>query len=216
MSKYDPNNMPTNLTEWNELIEYRTDEAKAKYDAAVAEAKAQAEAAYAKLPDDENKPTLADYVAQAVSLVEAAKDAAYWEQLYRSVGYYPQEQPEIPAPTFAELKAQKKAELDAAFYTACQKPFVVTAEGWRADANTDANRNVKGLIDALEMTGAEAASFMDYDNIERPVTLASLKALYLQIIQNGNRLYATKWQLRTAVEQAATEAELAAIRIEFA
>lgn len=119
-------------------------------------------------------------------------------------------------PLLERMKDAKLAKLGEAFEVAGKKPFVVTAEGWRADANEDANRNVKSLIDRLEMTGEESAIFMDYDNIERPIDLAGLKALYLQIIQNGSALYAAKWVIRSAIVNAVTVADLEAVEISFA
>lgn len=119
-------------------------------------------------------------------------------------------------PLLERMKNAKLAALGEAFDAACKKPFVVTAAGWRADANEAANRNVKGLIDKLEMTGENDAVFMDYDNIERPIDLAGLKALYLQIIQNGDSLYTAKWVMRAAIANAMTIADLEAVEISFA
>ena len=203
--------MPTSLTEWNELVDYMTAKAKAEYDAAVAQAKAQAEASHASLTGD--KPSLADYISQAVASIARPQTRQDFEAMYAC--YYPQPEPEQPTPTFAELKAQKKADLDAAFHTACQHPVVMTADGWPADANETANRNVQGLITTMEATGAASVQFCDAENQFHDVTLDELKAIQLQIIELGQALYAKKWELRTAIEAAQDEDALAAIAISF-
>ena len=124
--------------------------------------------------------------------------------------------PEQPAPTFAELKAQKKSDLDAAFHTACQHPVVMTADGWPADANETANRNVQGLITTMEATGSATVQFCDAENSFHEVSLEQLRAIQLAIIEKGQALYAQKWSFRTAIDAAEDEAALAEIQIAFA
>ena len=155
-------------------------------------------------------------IQQAAMNVEPLKDKEHWKQLYMSAGYYPQPEPEQPAPTFAELKAQKKAELDAAFHTACQHPVVMTADGWPADANETANRNVQGLITTMEATGSATVQFCDAENSFHEVSLEQLRAIQLAIIEKGQALYAQKWSFRTAIDAAEDEAALAEIQIAFA
>lgn len=109
MSKYNPaTDMPTTLAEWNELISYYFNQGQQRYETEVASAKAQAEAAYAKLPESEDKPALADFIAQAVSMVPPAQTRADIEQQFAC--YYPQPAPEPePAPTVDELFAQLRS-----------------------------------------------------------------------------------------------------------
>lgn len=152
-------------------------------------------------------------IAQATSLIPQPETRADFEAMYSC--YYPRPVGEQPAPTFEELKAGKKAELDAAFYAACRNATVETAGGWVADADETANRNVDGLIKGMEATGQESMSFCDHDNQFHDVSLEELKALQLQIIAKGQQLYATKWQYRAAIEAASSEAELDAIKIAF-
>ena len=105
---YDINTMPANLEEWNELITFKTNEAKSAYDAAVAAAKAQAEAAYAELPETEDKPTLADFIAQATSSIPQPETREDFERMYAC--YYPQPEPEPePAPTTEQLFDQLRS-----------------------------------------------------------------------------------------------------------
>ena len=58
-----------------------------------------------------------EYIEQAVSMVEPAKDKAYWEQLYKAAGYFPQEQEtfEMPVPTTEELFAQLRSIREVKF-----------------------------------------------------------------------------------------------------
>lgn len=211
---YNPNLMPTNIDEWNALIDYFTGKSATEHAEAVAAATAQAEAAYASLPDDEHKPTLADYIAQAISGVPPAEPREYFEKMYAC--YYPQPVEAEPAPTFEELKAARLAELGAAFYTACQTATVATPAGWIADADETANRNVAGLITTLEAAPkAETVQFCDHANQFHEVTLADLKAIQLLIIEHGQQLYGLKWQYRNAIESAQSEADLDAIAISF-
>lgn len=110
MSKYNPDTMPTNIEQWNELIDFYTEKSATEHAAAVAAATAQAEAAYANLPDDENRPTLEELIEQAVSMVPPAQTREEWEQYFMSAGYYPQPAPEPePEPTTEELFAQLRS-----------------------------------------------------------------------------------------------------------
>lgn len=109
MSKYNPaTDMPGTLDEWNELVEYRLQESQAAYEKSVAKAKAQAQAAYAELPDGDGKPSLEDYIAQAVGIVEQPQTREQLEQMYAI--YYPQEHLELlSAPTTEELFMQLRS-----------------------------------------------------------------------------------------------------------
>lgn len=115
MSKYNPEtDMPTTLTQWNELVDYFTAKSANEHEAAVAAAPAQAEAAYSELPDTDNKPTLADYIAQAISSIPPAEPREYFEKMYAC--YYPQPAPEPePEPTEADLFAQLRSIREVKF-----------------------------------------------------------------------------------------------------
>lgn len=229
---YNPSLMPTNLTEWNELIEHYYNLGQRQYAEAQARITAQAEAAWSKLPAGESKPDLAAYVAQALSMLEPARTRAEWENHFRAAGYYPTPQPVEQPLSLEQLKSLKLADLAAAFHTACLNATITTAEGWLADADETANRNVQGLVLTLEsqqlanatigengevlLEGDEpTVMFCDHANIFHEVSLEQLRAIQLAIIAHGQALYARKWELRSLIEAAQTESGLNAIQVSF-
>lgn len=115
MSKtYNPDTMPSNLQEWNELVDYYTEKSATEHAAAVAAATAQAEAAYANLPDSENKPTLVEFIEQVVSGVPAAQPRSDFERQFAC--YYPQPAPEPELePTTEQLFAQLRSIREVKF-----------------------------------------------------------------------------------------------------
>lgn len=125
----------------------------------------------------------------------------------------------IPDPTLEELKAAKKAELDAAFLQWYEQDAVVTSSlGFVADSDERAVTDVTGLIAVAQSTPAESRStvvFMDAENQPHALTLEQLQTLQLEIIQNGQSAYAQKWTMRTAIESAEDADALEAIEIAF-
>lgn len=108
MSEYNPEkDMPVTVAEWNELVAFKVAEAKTAYDAAVAEAKANAQAVYATLPDSEKELTLEQYVAQAAMNVPLPISAEGFKRLYAC--YYPRPEAEEPVQTVEELFAQLRS-----------------------------------------------------------------------------------------------------------
>ena len=63
--------------------------------------------------------------------------------------------------------------------------------------------------------GETSTLFCDYDNEYRPVTLENLQTLQLEIIQNGQNLYAQKWAMRNAINAATKKEALDAVVITF-
>lgn len=92
----------------------------------------------------------------------------------------------------------------------------VEYDGDLVDANERANRDVNGLITAMEAQGVETAEFCLADNTFRTLTLAQLKAVRLAIIAHAQLLYAHKWSRRLQIEGARTFDELEAVDISFA
>lgn len=125
----------------------------------------------------------------------------------------------IPDPTLEELKAAKKAELDAAFLQWYEAEAIVTSSlGFVADSDERAVTDVSGLIKVAEATPAESRQttiFMDHDNQAHPLTLEELKLLQLEILQNGQYAYQQKWTLRSAIEAAENEEALSNLEIAF-
>lgn len=213
---YDINTMPRTAAEFEELVEASFNAGHARYSAEKATAEADARTRHAQLPEGDGKPPLDQFIASAVSAVEPPRTRAEWEATYKAAGYYPQPAPEPePEPDLDCLKRQKLSELKRAFERACESATVATADGWEADANEAANRNVQGLITSLEARGLERAVFCGADNSFHEIALDGLKALQLQIIAKGQDLYGAKWELRAAIEGAQTKEELAAIQIAF-
>ena len=110
---YNPNDMPKTPEEFAQLVDHYYSQDVARHANAVAEVKAQAEKQYAALPDSKDKPSLADFIAQAVSIVEPPKSRQEWENHFNCFRIQPQSEP-TPAPTLEELRQEKKAELAAA------------------------------------------------------------------------------------------------------
>lgn len=88
-------------------------------------------------------------------------------------------------------------------------------DGWRADANDRANRDLNGLVTAMEELGIESAEFCGADNTSRELTLSQIKALRLQVIAHAQALYSYKWTKRLAIQAARTFDELNAVEINF-
>lgn len=120
------------------------------------------------------------------------------------------------AHSLVRYKGEALERLNAAWLRAEQTGRLESSAGFAIDATERANRDISGLITMLEQTGKTEASFCDANNTMRPVTLDQLKAMRLEVIQYGQQLYAKKWGLRTAIENAADFADVDAVKITFA
>ncbi|MBD5641872.1 MAG: DUF4376 domain-containing protein [Desulfovibrio sp.] len=176
------------------------------------------------------------YVITDATIIEQRPDGSYvldgiyhvalapeFEKLIERIEKVVAEQPErlvkLPESSAEELLAEARAakleELGLAFDAATLKP-TCEVDGLVIDANDTANTNVDGLIKKLQALGSEGpVEFCLADNSTANVDLATLKKFQLAIIDNGQRLYAQKWALRTQIEAAQDEASLAAIQIGF-
>lgn len=115
-----------------------------------------------------------------------------------------------------ELRMEKLAELARAFEEARQTATVATPDGWPADANEVAYRNVQGLLITMENMGGTSVSFCDANNEFHGVNQQELQAIQQLIIDKGLALYQRKWQLRAAINNAETREALNGIAISFA
>lgn len=145
-----------------------------------------------------------------------------WADLWEQVDAYAREHPEEvqvepapPEPTLEELREAKLAELNTAFDAVRETAWVKSSLGFKADANDTANTNVEGLLKRMTALGETSTLFCDYDNEYRPVTLENLQTLQLEIIQNGQNLYAQKWAMRNAINVATKKEALDAVVITF-
>lgn len=124
------------------------------------------------------------------------------------------EKPAPPDPLVIR-KGEMLEELNTAWLDA-EATGTVTVDGVTIDATSRSNRDIEGLIVSMEAQGIASTVFCDANNGFHEVTLAQLKDFRLAVIGLGQRLYARKWELRTAIEAAETLEELEAITISFA
>jgi hypothetical protein len=112
------------------------------------------------------------------------------------------------------LRARCLSLLESQFtaYRNASTTYVNSSLGFKANANITAYNNVDGILLQAEM-GAGTLSegkiaFMDFDNQVQMLDADQLKMLKLEISENGSRAYGVKWQYRTQIEQAQTNAQL--------
>lgn len=112
------------------------------------------------------------------------------------------------------LRARCLSLLESQFtaYRNASTTYVNSSLGFKANANVTAYNNVDGILLQAEM-GAGTLSegkiaFMDFDNQVQMLDADQLKTLKLEISENGSRAYGVKWQYRTQIEQAQTNAQL--------
>lgn len=118
------------------------------------------------------------------------------------------------APSLESQKETKLSQLSEWFDAVSGDAHVTSNLGFEIDADETSNRNIEGLIVAVEAgMVAEPVYFMDHNNQVHPVTLANLKTMRLEVIANGQALYQQKWALRSAIESAETQEELDAVTI---
>ena len=115
---------------------------------------------------------------------------------------------------FENRQARALEQLNQDFQIAADRAHVVSSLGFTADANSTANENVNGLLITI---GDGTVQFCDYYNEFHALNKAQLETLRSEIIQNGQNLYAQKWQYRTAIEDCVDNEGLDAVvaTIEF-
>lgn len=115
---------------------------------------------------------------------------------------------------FENRQARALEQLNQDFQIAADRAHVASSLGFTADANSTANENVNGLLVTI---GDGTVQFCDYYNEFHALNKAQLETLQSEIIQNGQNLYAQKWQYRTAIENCTDNEGLDAIvaTIEF-
>lgn len=118
-------------------------------------------------------------------------------------------------PTLEEARAAALARLDAAFRLAESTGKLTSSAGFVIDATERSNRDIEGLIISLEATGAPETTFCAADNSFHTVPLEQLRTMRLEVIRHGQALYARKWELRTAIETAASADAVLAVDINF-
>lgn len=144
MSQYNPAiDMPRTAEQLEICVDHYFNQDQQKYEAEVAAAKVQAEGAYAKLPDGDDKPTLADFIAQAVSMIQPAKTREEWKQHFLAAGYGPQPQSE-QLPTWGYYKLN-----DGRVYSVTAEKFVTPG----ADIHPEEVGTIDNLKHVLKSNG---------------------------------------------------------------
>ena len=87
--------------------------------------------------------------------------------------------------------------------------------GFEINANSVANTNIDGLIKVLKKTGTESVWFRDFNNELHSVSLEDLETMQMEIIMNGQTLYAKKWELETIIDNCSSVEELLKIEDDF-
>lgn len=117
--------------------------------------------------------------------------------------------------TLAEARTAALARLDTAFAEAEAGGRVLSSAGFVIDATERSNRDIEGLITSMEASGTPETTFCAADNSFHTVTLEQLRAMRLEVIAHGQALYARKWELRAAIENAQNVEAVRAIAINF-
>lgn len=114
-----------------------------------------------------------------------------------------------------QLRARCLSLLETQFtnYRNASTTYINSSLGFKANANVTAYNNVDGILLQAEMGAATLSeegkvTFMDFDNQVQMLDANQLKTLKLEISENGSRAYGVKWQYRTQIEGATTNAEL--------
>ena len=136
--------------------------------------------------------------------VEKAYDGSYWLK-----GYAPNQ-------NLDELKSDKLAEL-----TAITSKFdnqlvntdmiIKSSLGFTINADLRSQNNLRGLI----TVGVEPVNFVTADNSVQSLTLEQLNVLLNESIENGKKLYETKWKYRDMILNSSSTEELNAIEFKF-
>ena len=125
-------------------------------------------------------------------------------------------------PSLDELKQMKTGSLDVAFneYRKSSKTYLVSSLGFIANANVTAFDNVSGLVAQLQFkvdNGEEKpqVGFMSFDDELVMLGLEEMKILLVEISINASNVYAQKWSIRQAIQEAKSKESLEAIEIAF-
>ena len=132
------------------------------------------------------------------------------EQGHDGNGYEKGHAPQKPV---EEARAEKLAELNAAFEMASREAHCFSSLGFEIDADEVANRNIEGLI--LVLKEGESTLFRAYDNTFHEVSREQLETMRREIVMNSQKRYRLKWEREAAIESAETAEELDAMAIAF-
>lgn len=113
------------------------------------------------------------------------------------------------------LRARCLSLLEQQFtqYRNASTTYINSSLGFKANANITAYNNVDGVLLQAKMNASTLSedgkvAFMDFDDQVQMLDANQLETLKLEISENGSRAYGLKWQYRTQIEAAQTNAQL--------
>lgn len=118
-------------------------------------------------------------------------------------------------PMLSYAKENKLRALNAAFLEAEKRGVVSSAVGFDIDATERSNRDIAGLITAMESGNISSVDFCDAHNQFHKVSLAQLKTMQMEVIQFAQNLYAKKWVLRSEINAAIRPIDVSKVVISF-
>lgn len=89
--------------------------------------------------------------------------------------------------------------------------IIKSSLGFSINADLRSQNNLRGLI----AVGVEPVNFMIADNSVKSLTLEQLNVLLKESIENGKKLYETKWKYRDMILNSSSTEELNAIEFKF-
>lgn len=116
-----------------------------------------------------------------------------------------------------KVKSIKKERLSSTFEESydSKKLHLMSSLGFEINANSVANTNIEGLLKVIKKTGVDNVLFRDFNNEMHEVSLEDLETMQLEIIMNGQKLYAKKWEIESSIEDAHSIEELLKINDDF-
>ena len=97
------------------------------------------------------------------------------------------------------VKTRAKQQLNQQFEQQTRTTHIQSSLGFEVNADAVAMQNVSGLLITIENA---TVKFCDYNNEFHELTKDQLQTLQLEIIQNAQQLYNTKWKYRTQIDHA--------------
>lgn len=125
-------------------------------------------------------------------------------------------EPVEPEKSLSELKAEKLAELTSITskfdnQLVNNEMVINSSLGFAINADLRSQNNLRGLI----AVGVEPVNFVTADNSVQSLTLEQLNVLLKESIENGKKLYETKWKYRDMILNSSSVEELNAIEFKF-
>ena len=118
-------------------------------------------------------------------------------------------------PLLELCKERKYEDVKQVFNKTSSTAVVASALGFDVDANSEAQRRISGIVTDMSAKGVANVSFCDADNKFHDLTLDQVKALQLEVVEYEQRLLQRKWNIRAAIEKAATFDALNAVTVSF-